>query len=126
VVQSPNVIIPSFIAGFSGHRDIVAHKVIADALDAVWQQLQQQAKQRGGALEVYSSIAYGADTIAVETARAAGLRVHLILPKPIITVAGETIDTQAGFAADFWDNDPQESGFRSRDWDRAYVQIREA
>jgi hypothetical protein len=41
-------------------------------------------------------------------------------------VEAETIDPQAGFAADFWDHDPQGDQFRDQDWDRTYAQICDA
>ncbi len=64
----------------------------------------QRVQLVGGVLELYSGIAYGADLMAVETARALGLTVHLVLPKPVTHQAenGE-VRQDAGFAADFWD-----------------------
>jgi len=79
-------------------------------------------------LEVYSSIAYGADTLAVETARAVELPVHLVLPKPVMKQDDGSVDTKSGFAADFWEKDA--SGefvrFRTGDWERTLKQITDA
>ena len=119
------MIVPRFIAGFTGHRDRFHPDKIAEVLQEVWHDLREKVASRGGKLEVCSSIAYGADTLAVEKARVVGLSVHLILPKPITLLADGSVNRKAGFAADFW---TPESGdkiaeFRENDWQRCYAQI---
>ncbi len=51
-------------------------------LKAVFVELLDLIESKGGRLQVLSSIAEGADTIACEVAIELGLPVHLILPKP--------------------------------------------
>jgi hypothetical protein len=122
------MIVPRFIAGFAGHRELGNPTLIEEAIRKTWVNLQDRVTQIGGLLEMYSSVAYGADTLAVEAARAAGLPVHLILPKPVVMLPDGKVDIQAGFAADFWgDGAPGEGPqFRERDWERALGRIIEA
>lgn len=119
------MIAPRFIAGFSGHRNRFDSDKITAALDKVWRDLREKVATHGGQLEVCASIAYGADTLAVETARAAGLPVHLILPKPVIERTDGRVDQTKGFAADFWtaEADGQPAQFRDGDWQRSFAQI---
>jgi len=122
------MIVPRFIAGFAGHRDRFDHDKISEALTKVWRDLQEKVALRGGQLELYSSIAYGADTLAVECARATGLPVHLILPKPVIKLADGRVDQRSGFTADFWvpDSGGRPARFRESDWQRSFTQITDA
>ncbi len=71
-----------FLVGFSGHRLGLNQELIRPALTAVLAEMKQQAVRAGGTVELYTSIAEGADTLCVEAARALNLPVHLLLPLP--------------------------------------------
>ncbi|MEJ0090813.1 MAG: hypothetical protein WDM80_13855 [Limisphaerales bacterium] len=122
------MIAPRFIVGFSGHRDRFDRDKITQALTKVWRDLQEKIVRHGGRLELYSSIASGADTLAVESARAAGLSVHLILPKPVIKLEDGRVDQKSGFAADYWipESDGKPARFGESDWQRSFTQITDA
>ncbi len=122
------MISPRFLVGFSGHRRLGNPDAIVDAIRAGLEQLRVKAKAAGGDIELFASIAYGADTLAVETARSLGIAVHLILPKPVeIDPETQAVDTQRGFASDFWDKSPDGARtFRQKDWDRSWKQIQDA
>jgi hypothetical protein len=122
------MISPRYLVAFTGHRNLSNPAPVARALREALQGLQKRVEAAGGKLEFYGSIAYGADTLAVEAARALNIPVHLILPKAIVTdpATGQP-DPRKGFAADFWDGDPAAGGtFRESDWNRAFTQIRDA
>lgn len=118
------MMVPRFIVGFCGHRDVTDPGRLDAAIARELRTLKSLAEAAGGVLEYYGSIAYGADTIAAEAAHRLGLPVHLILPKPILTdpTTGR-VDHERGFAADFVDRTAEPPRFRQADWDRALARI---
>ena len=94
---------PRYLVGFTGHRAGYDETLIRPALKAALEDLQKLAVQAGGELDLYASIAEGADTLCVEVARELGLAVHLLLPLP-----------ESEFAKDF--SSPQT-------WERSQRQI---
>lgn len=114
------MIVPRFIVGFSGHRDVTDPERLAAVIARELRKLKELAERAGGVLEFYGSIAYGADTIAAEEANRLGLTVHVALPKPVLTDP-ETgrVDHTRGFAADFVDRSSGAPKFRQADWERA-------
>ena len=122
------MISPRFIVGFSGHRNLANPGPIAQAIRSALEQLREQAKAIGGDIELFASIAYGADTLAVEAARDLGIPVHLVLPKAVETDNHTgALQLDLGFAADFWDKPASgPKTFRQQDWDRAWKQIEDA
>ena len=122
------MIFPRYLVAFTGHRNLSNPAPIASALRDALQGLQNKVEAAGGKLEFYGSIAYGADTLAVEAARELNIPVHLILPKAVVfDPATGRPDPRKGFAADFWDGDPAAGGiFRASDWARAHRQIEDA
>lgn len=117
------MITPVFIVGISGHRSLPHPDLIGPAIGKALTDLSVQAAQVGGRIELFSSIASGVDTIAVETARAMKMPVHIVLPKPIENHdETQTLALDEGFAADFW-----KGGVFLQDlWDRAWKQIKDA
>ena len=117
------MISPRYIIGISGHRSLPDPSIITGSIRQALAQFADATLKVNGTIELCSSIAYGADTVAVETARDMGIPVHIILPKPV-----ETHDETAqlaldeGFAADFW----KDGQFLQNEWDRAYKQIQDA
>lgn len=73
---------PHYLVGFTGHRAGYDQNLIRPALKAAFEDLQKKAAASGGVLDLYASIAEGADTLCVETARELGMAVHLLLPLP--------------------------------------------
>ncbi|OYW70477.1 MAG: hypothetical protein B7Z37_30635 [Verrucomicrobia bacterium 12-59-8] len=119
---------PRFIVGFTGHRHLDKPEPIAAAIRTALEQLREQARAAGGEIELFTSIAYGADTLAVEAARGLGIPVHLVLPKPIETDNDTgAVQLDQNFPSDFWDKpDGGQKTFRQEDWDRAWKQIQDA
>lgn len=117
------MISPVFLVGVSGHRHLPHPELIGPSIEKALTDLSARAAQVGGRIELFSSIAYGADTIAVETARAMKIPVHIVLPKPIENHdETQTLALDEGFAADFW-----KDGVLLKDlWDRAWKQIKDA
>ena len=117
------MISPVFLVGISGHRRLPHPERIGPALEKALSDLFARAAQVGGRIELFSSIAYGADMIAVETARAMKIPVHIVLPKPIENHdETQTLALDEGFAADFW----KDGVFLKDLWDRAWKQIKDA
>lgn len=73
---------PRYLVGFTGHRSGYEEPLIRHALKAVLADLQKHAASVGGELDLYASVAEGADTLCVEVARELGMAVHLLLPMP--------------------------------------------
>lgn len=73
---------PRYLVGFSGHRAGYDENLIRPALKAALEDLQERAAVTGGELDLYASVAEGADTLCVEVARELGMAVHLLLPLP--------------------------------------------
>jgi hypothetical protein len=71
---------PRWIIAFAGHIDLAIEPVIRGPLQNVLKELQARVDAKGGGLELYSSVAAGADVVCVEVARALKIPVHLILP----------------------------------------------
>lgn len=88
---------PVWIIGFSGHRRLTPEQETAagTALAGIFAELESLATGQKGRCELYSGIAWGADQVAIRKADAAGMPVHLILPRHV-DEAGD-----GGFAADF-------------------------
>lgn len=122
------MISPRFIVGFSGHRTLENPALISEAITHALESLRDKARAVAAEIELFTSIAYGCDTLAVESARNLGIPVHLVLPQPIETDSdtGEPL-LDRGFANDFWDipaTGPQK--FRRDDWERSWKQIQDA
>jgi len=119
---------PRYLVAFSGHRKLGDPVVVVRAVREALGRLRARVEGVGGRLEFYGSVAYGADTLAVEAARELGIPVHLILPKAVVMdPATGRPDPRKGFAADFWDGDPEAGGvFRAADWGRTFRQIEDA
>lgn len=94
---------PRYLVGFSGHRAGYDENLIRPALKAALEDLKSRTAAVGGEIDLYASVAEGTDTLCVETARALGMAVHLLLPL-----------TQADFEKDF--SSPQS-------WERSRKQI---
>lgn len=84
------MISPIWIIGFSGHRPSSvpgrSREEIAGCRDAIRLaliDLQSRASQAGGSIELYTSLAAGADIEAAEAAEELGIPIHIILPIPI-------------------------------------------
>jgi hypothetical protein len=117
------MITPRYLAGFTGHRQLDNPDAVRAALATELAALKTRIEKAGGILELYSSAAYGADTIACEEAERLGIPVHIILPKPVVFVP-ETcdLDRKEGFAADFWTGDT----FLTAEWERTHRLIQAA
>ena len=117
------MITPRYLAGFTGHRQLDNPDAVRAALAAELAALKTRIKAAGGILELYSSAAYGADTLACEEAERLAIPVHIILPKPVVLdpQTGD-LDAKEGFAADFWKGDT----FLTEDWGRAHRIIQKA
>lgn len=83
------VLPPVFLVAFSGHRPGDGPGRSREELEALrpditkaLTELRESAAAQDGSIEIYSSIASGADTIACEVAEELQLPIHLILPKP--------------------------------------------
>ncbi len=122
------MISPRYIIGFAGHREIADAEAAAKAIRSALQRFRDRAAEARGEIELFTSIAYGGDTLAVEVARDMGIPAHIVLPKPVETddVTG-LVEISEGFAADFWTKQPDGTrAFRQTDWDRAWKQINDA
>lgn len=78
---------PVWLIGFSGHRPSEAPgrgrgelERCRGAVRSVFESLSSEARRRGGNVSLVSSLAAGADMIAVEVALELDLSVHLVLP----------------------------------------------
>lgn len=71
---------PRYLAGFTGHRAGYDEDIIRPALKAVLEGLRERTAAAGGEIDLYASVAEGADTLCVETARGLGMAVHVLLP----------------------------------------------
>jgi hypothetical protein len=78
---------PTFLAGFTGHRSGFDEELIGAALRRALHDLAAQAAATGAELNLYASAAEGADVLCVETARAIGISVHVVLPLPEVEFA---------------------------------------
>lgn len=67
---------PRYLVGFTGHRAGYDETLIRPALKAALEDLQKLAVQAGGELDLYASIAEGADMLCVEVARELGLAIR--------------------------------------------------
>ena len=124
ISRATRLITPRFIIGFSGHRTLSQPALITPAIETALVELARLARDRHhGEVEFFSSIACGADTLAVETARRLKLPVHIVIPKPIESHdESRQLSLDDGFAADFW----QDGNLQQEDWDRAWTQIQDA
>lgn len=108
---------PRYLVGFTGHRAGYDENLIRPALKAVLEDLQNKAAASGGVLDLYASIAEGADTLCVEVARELGMAVHLLLPLP-----------QGEFKNDFsspqvWERSRQQLGLAAQKPGRDSVRV---
>lgn len=78
----PAPISPVWIVGFAGHRTGIDPIVIAPAIEQQLRALDDQARRFGGSLHFYSSVADGADMLALDCADRLGLPLHVVLPVP--------------------------------------------
>jgi hypothetical protein len=74
---------PNWIVGFSGHRQVPDRGAAVAGFQAVLGELAERIRTAGGAPAFHSSVASGADLLALEAAEAAGYSIHLILPLPV-------------------------------------------
>lgn len=123
------MITPRFIVGFSGHRNLASPQVISPQIKQALEKLAQIAKDRHqGALEVFTSIAYGADLLMADAAMEQKLPLHIVIPKPVEN-HDETkqLPNDKGFAADFWAKlEDGTKDFREEDWKATLGHIVEA
>lgn len=109
---------PVYILAFSGHRNLRDEESLRPRIRETLLGYQREADRLGGELHLHCSLAYGADLLATEEARALGIPIHLILPRhlPEPTPASATPERR-GLAADFVNE--ADGGFRHADWARA-------
>lgn len=111
---------PVFILAFTGHRRIPDDdSVLRRQITLHLQAYQREAARLKGELHVHCSIALGADLIAVECAMSLGIPLHLVLPKPYLSVTKDV--RLSGLAEDFAEFEGD--GFRASDWARAEAVI---
>ena len=72
---------PEFVLGFVGHRHLADEVGLRPAIRLCLERFAAEAVRRGGRLNVYCSISYGADLLFIECAHELGLPVHLLLAK---------------------------------------------
>jgi hypothetical protein len=113
---------PEFVLGFAGHRRLSDEEGLRSSIRSCLLRFSQEAALRGGRLNAYCSVCYGADLLFAECAHELGLPVHLLLAKPLPTTL-EEFPTD-GIAEDFKGRDGQ--GDQVADWRRALVIIRRA
>lgn len=78
---------PVFIVTFTGHRScgILGRsradlEGVRDLVKVAFEDLRERAEQVGGEIQLFCSVAEGADVIAGEVAREMGISLHVILP----------------------------------------------
>ena len=113
---------PEFVLGFVGHRRLPDEEGLRPAIRACLEKYGREAALRGGRLNAYCSICYGADLLFAECAHELGIPVHLLLAKPLPTRL-EDVPTD-GISEDFKGAAGQPD--RVEDWRRAVVLIRRA
>jgi hypothetical protein len=113
---------PEFVLGFVGHRHLADEEGLRPAIRLCLERFAAEAARRGGRLNLYCSISYGADLLLIECAHELGLPVHLLLAKPLPTTL-EDVPTD-GISADF--KGGAGGGYRLEDWRRACLAIRRA
>lgn len=113
---------PEFVLGFVGHRRLPDEEGLRPAIRACLEKYGREAALRGGRLNAYCSICYGADLLFAECAHELGIPVHLLLAKPLPTRL-EDVPTD-GISEDF--KGPEGQPDRVADWRRALTIIRRA
>jgi hypothetical protein len=113
---------PEFVLGFAGHRRLPNEEGLRPSIRACLVRYSREAVLRGGRLNAYCSICYGADLLFAECAHELGIPVHLLLAKPLPTRL-EEIPTD-GISEDF----KGQEGLPDRvaDWRRALAIIKRA
>ena len=76
------MISPAWIIGFSGHRNLAAPERVKEALLTVFGELAGRIARQGGSPHFYTSVASGADLLAIAVADGLDIPVHLVLPLP--------------------------------------------
>ncbi|MBB5037578.1 hypothetical protein [Prosthecobacter dejongeii] len=71
---------PCYLIGFTGHRAGYDEATVRASIQEVLGELRERAQAQQGEVELYTSLAEGADTLCVEIARELGMAVHLLLP----------------------------------------------
>lgn len=108
---------PRYLAGFTGHRQLDNPTGVRESLVDTLTRLKQHVDQAGGVLELYTSAAYGGDTLVCEAAGQLEIPIHIILPKPVVIDPDtQEVDQKSGFAADFW----RDGQFLVDEWNRSY------
>jgi|GEM_PF-2329458 hypothetical protein len=110
---------PEFVLGFVGHRHLSDEEGLRPAIRLCLERFAAEAARRGGRLNVYCSISFGADLLLIECAHELAVPVHLLLAKPLPTSL-EEVPTD-GISADF-----KGGADRLRDWRRARLAIQRA
>ena len=90
---------PEFVLGFVGHRHLPDEEGLRPAIRLCLERFAEEAARRGGRLNVYCSISFGADLLLIECAHELAVPVHLLLAKPLPTSL-EEVPTD-GISADF-------------------------
>ena len=113
---------PEFVLGFVGHRRLPDEQGLRPAIRECLERFRREAALRGGRLNAYCSICYGADLLFAECAHELGIPVHLLLAKPL-PASLEAVPTD-GISEDF----KGAAGLPDRveDWRRALTLIRRA
>lgn len=114
---------PRYFAGFTGHRQLDHPAQVRESLVGTLTRLKERVDQAGGVLELYTSAAYGGDTLVCEVAGELKIPIHLILPKPVVMDPDtREVAQKSGFAADFW----HDGEFLSEEWKRSWKIIQAA
>ncbi|MEY3830099.1 MAG: hypothetical protein RL636_1800 [Verrucomicrobiota bacterium] len=113
---------PEFVLGFVGHRQLPDEEGLRPAIRLCLERFMEDAARRGGRLNLYCSISYGADLLAIECAHELAVPVHLLLAKPLPSSLAD-VPTD-GIAADFKGGPGQPD--RLEDWRRARLAIQRA
>lgn len=113
---------PEFVLGFVGHRRLPDEEGLRPSILSCLERFSREAALRGGRLNVYCSVCYGADLLFAECAHELAIPVHLLLAKPLPTRLEDT--PTDGISEDFKGEGGQDD--RLADWRRALAIIRRA
>lgn len=78
----PALIRPAWVVGFIGQRSGLDESALRPVVEAALTQLRDEVAAEGGALHFYSSVADGADLLALDVAERLALPLHVVLPLP--------------------------------------------
>lgn len=82
VPELPPVVSPAWVVGFLGHRRGLDEAALAPVVIAELNRLRAEVAVPGGTLHFYSSLADGADLLALDAADDLDLPLHVVLPLP--------------------------------------------